>query len=48
MKICMIDAGVFVEKPELLDPLKEMGEVSVFTGVPESVDEVVSLSLIHI
>lgn len=42
MKICMIDAGVFVEKPELLDPLKEMGEVSVFTGVPESVDEVVS------
>ena len=42
MKFCLIDAGIFVEKPELLDPLKELGEVEVYSGVPETVEEVVS------
>lgn len=41
MKICLIDAGVFIDKPELLDPLKQAGEVIVHTGIPESVEEVV-------
>lgn len=42
MKICFIDAGIFVEKPALLDPLKEIGEVEVYSGVPQTTDEVVS------
>lgn len=41
MKICLIDAGIFIDKPVLLDPLKEKGEVEVFYGIPESADEVV-------
>lgn len=42
MKFCLIDAGIFVEKSELLDPLKKLGEVEVYSGVPETVEEVVS------
>lgn len=41
MKICMIDGGVFLEKPELIKPLEEIGEMKVYTGVPESLEEVV-------
>lgn len=41
MKICFIDAGIFVEKPELLSPLEEVGTVQVFDGIPESLEEVV-------
>ena len=40
MKICMIDMGVFIEKPELLKPAEELGEVEVYTGVPETEEEV--------
>ena len=41
MKTCFIDAAVFIDKPELLEPLKEIGQVEVFEGIPASVDEVV-------
>lgn len=40
MKISFIDAAIFIDKPEFLDPLRELGEVEVFAGIPESVDEV--------
>lgn len=42
MKICLIDAEVFIDKPELLDPLKEVGEVTLYGGIPTSVEEVVT------
>lgn len=41
MKICLIDAGIFIENPELLKPLEEVGTVQVFDGIPESLEEVV-------
>lgn len=41
MKICLIDAGIFIDKPELLDPLRALGEVEVFTGIPDGIEEVV-------
>ncbi len=41
MKICLIDAGIYIDKPELLKPLEALGEVSVYEGLPETVDEVV-------
>lgn len=40
MKICFIDAGIFIEKEELLNPLREIGEVSVYHGIPADADEV--------
>lgn len=40
MKICLIDAGIYIDKPELLEPLKEFGEVSVYEGIPASIEEV--------
>lgn len=40
MKICFIDAGVFIEKEELIEPLKTLGEVSVYEGIPCSAEEV--------
>lgn len=40
MKICLIDAGIFIDKPELLKPLEELGEVSVYEGLPASEEEV--------
>lgn len=41
MKICFIDAAIFIDKPQLLDPLRAVGEVEVFEGIPASADEVV-------
>ena len=41
MKICLIDAGIYIDKPELLGALEAIGEVSVYEGLPTSVDEVV-------
>lgn len=41
MKTCLIDAGIFIDKPDLLDPLRDLGEVSVFDGIPADTDEVV-------
>lgn len=41
MKTCLIDAGIFIDRPELLEPLKELGQVEVFSGIPDSIDEVV-------
>ena len=41
MKTCLIDAGIFIDKPELLDPLREIGEVAVFDGIPATAEEVV-------
>ncbi len=41
MKICLIDAGIYIDKPALLKPLEALGEVSVYEGLPETVDEVV-------
>jgi phosphoglycerate dehydrogenase-like enzyme len=40
MKICILDAGQFVEKPELLDPLKPFGEITIYSGMPDSAEEV--------
>lgn len=40
MNICLIDCGLFVEDDHLLDPLRGVGEVSVYTGVPETAEEV--------
>ncbi len=42
MKICILDAGQFIEKPEFLDPLKPFGEISVYSGMPKDADEVVA------
>lgn len=42
MKFCLIDAGIFVDKPELLDPLRAVGEVEVYTGLPETLEEVIA------
>ena len=39
MKICLIDAGIFIEKPELLKPLEAAGDVQVFDGIPASSKE---------
>lgn len=41
MKTCLIDAGIFISKPEFLEPLKKNGEVAVYDGIPESLDEVI-------
>lgn len=41
MKICLIDAGIYIDKPELLIPLEALGEVSVYEGIPKSIEEVV-------
>ena len=41
MKICLIDAGIFIDKPELLAPLEEKNQVTVFSGIPDSVEEMV-------
>jgi phosphoglycerate dehydrogenase-like enzyme len=41
MKICLIDAGIFIDKPELLNPLREKGSVAIYDGIPSSVEEVV-------
>lgn len=41
MKICLIDAGIYIDKTELLGALEAIGEVSVYEGLPTSVDEVV-------
>lgn len=41
MKICLIDASIFIDKPELLAPLEEKNQVTVFSGIPDSVEEVV-------
>ncbi len=41
MKTCFIDGGVFIDKPELTDPLKKFGEVEIFTGIPKDIAEVV-------
>ena len=38
MIICMLDAGQFIEKPEFLEPLKQYGEIRIFSGMPKSVD----------
>lgn len=40
MKVCIIDAGSFITDERLLGPLYKIGEVSIFNGIPESVDEV--------
>lgn len=42
MKICLVDAGIFIEDKSLISPLYDLGEVSIFTGIPENIDEVVS------
>lgn len=41
MKTCLIDGGIFIDKPELLEPLRAMGEVTVYEGIPDSADEAV-------
>lgn len=41
MKICFIDAGIFIEKNELLDPLREIGDIDIYEGIPDSLEEVV-------
>lgn len=41
MKICFIDAGIFIEKKELLNPLREISEVDIYEGIPDSVEEVI-------
>lgn len=40
MKICILDAGQFVEKPELLDPLRKLGEIDIYSEMPDSAAEV--------
>lgn len=42
MKTCLIDAGIFIEKPELVEPLKALGELSIYEGIPLSTEEVVA------
>lgn len=39
MKICFIDAGIFIDKPDLLNPLKTFGEIEIYEGIPDSVEE---------
>ncbi|NYB72650.1 hypothetical protein HZF24_00685 [Sedimentibacter hydroxybenzoicus DSM 7310] len=40
MKICIIDAKCFISDEHLIEPLYQIGEVAVFDGIPESVEEV--------
>ena len=42
MKVCLVDAGIFIDDEKLLEPLHEIGDVSIYDGIPESVDELVS------
>lgn len=42
MIICVLDAGQFIEKTEFLEPLRQYGEIQIFSGMPESVDEIVA------
>lgn len=42
MKICIIDAKCFITDEDLIEPLYQIGEISVFDGIPESVEEVVA------
>ena len=41
MVICLLDSGQFVSDPALLDPLRALGEVRVFSGLPATEDELV-------
>lgn len=41
MKVCLIDAGIFIDKTELLDPLRSIGKVEVFEGIPAGTEEVI-------
>lgn len=40
MKICIIDAKCFVNDENFIEPLNKIGEVSLFDGIPENIDEV--------
>lgn len=40
MKFCLIDAEVFIDRPELLDPLRSLGAVEMYAGIPQDADEV--------
>ncbi|HCX62999.1 MAG TPA: hypothetical protein DHU59_11265 [Clostridiales bacterium] len=42
MKICIIDAKCFITDEHLIEPLYQIGEISVFYGTPESIEEVVA------
>ena len=41
MKTCFIDAKDFVSDMALIEPLKQLGEVELYSGIPETVDEAV-------
>lgn len=41
MKFCFIDSEVFISNRELIAPLEALGEVSVYDGIPETVDDAV-------
>lgn len=41
MKICIIDAKCFIADERLIEPLYQIGEVSVFDGIPENIEEVI-------
>jgi len=40
MKVCIIDAKCFVTDEKLIEPLYQLGEVSLFDGIPENIEEV--------
>ena len=42
MKVCLVDAGIFIDDKKLLEPLYEIGDVSIYDGIPENIDELVS------
>ena len=42
MVICILDSGQFISDDALLDPLRRFGEVRVFSGMPETEDELVA------
>lgn len=41
MKVCFIDAGIFISDEKLIKKLKNLGEVEIYYGIPKSVEEVV-------
>ena len=48
MKICIIDSKCFISDESMVEDLKKIGDLALYDGIPESTDEVVRLSLIHI
>ena len=41
MNICIIDAKQFITDEKLIEPLYKLGNVSMYDGIPQSLDETI-------